>query len=85
MEDRQGLPTFKRLRINIVRARVTTLYTHAPQPRWILDSAATSHIYWDYSCFSSLRPHHKMLDTAGDPVEAEGISTVKLTLRGKFN
>jgi hypothetical protein len=26
-----------------------------------------------------------MLDTAGDLVEAEGISTVKLTLRGKFN
>ena len=26
-----------------------------------------------------------MLDTAGDPVEAEGIGTVKLTLRGKFN
>jgi hypothetical protein len=39
---------------------MTTLYTHAPQPRWILD-------------------------TAGDPVEAEGIGTVKLTLRGKFN
>jgi transposase InsO family protein len=26
-----------------------------------------------------------MLDTAGDPVEAEGIGTVKLTLRGKYN
>jgi hypothetical protein len=26
-----------------------------------------------------------MLDTAGDLVEAEGIGTVKLTLRGKFN
>jgi hypothetical protein len=26
-----------------------------------------------------------MLDTAGDPVEAKGIGTVKLTLRGKFN
>jgi transposase InsO family protein len=85
MEDRQGPPTFKRPRINIVRARVTTLYTHAPQPRWILDSAATSHICWDRSCFSSLRPHREMLDTAGDPVEAEGIGTVKLTLRGKFN
>jgi hypothetical protein len=32
-----------------------------------------------------LRPHREMLDTAGDPVEAEGIGTVKLTLRGKFN
>ncbi|KAI2707449.1 hypothetical protein CBS147333_9343 [Penicillium roqueforti] len=84
-EDRQGPPTSKRPRINIVRARVTTLYTHAPQPRWILDSAATSHICWDRSCFSSLRPHREMLDTAGDPVEAEGIGTVKLTLRGKFN
>jgi len=83
--DRQGPPTPKRPRINIVRARVTTLYTHAPQPRWILDSAATSHICWDRSCFSSLRPHREMLDTAGDPVEAEGIGTVKLTLRGKFN
>ncbi|OQD78121.1 hypothetical protein PENANT_c086G01457 [Penicillium antarcticum] len=85
MGDRQGPPTPKRPRINIVRARVTTLYTHAPQPRWILDSAATSHICWDRSCFSSLRPHREMLDTAGDPVEAEGIGTVKLTLRGKFN
>jgi hypothetical protein len=84
-EDRQGPPTSKRPRINIVRARVTTLYTHAPQPRWILDSAATSHICWDRSCFSSLRPHREMLDTAGDPVEAKGIGTVKLTLRGKFN
>jgi hypothetical protein len=26
-----------------------------------------------------------MLDTAGDPVKAEGIGTVKLTLWGKFN
>jgi hypothetical protein len=26
-----------------------------------------------------------MLDTAGDPVEAEGIGTVKLTLPGEFN
>jgi hypothetical protein len=26
-----------------------------------------------------------MLDTAGDPVEAEGIGTVNLMLRGKFN
>ncbi|OKP09992.1 Retrovirus-related Pol polyprotein from transposon TNT 1-94 [Penicillium subrubescens] len=85
VEERQGPPTSKRPRINIVRARVTTLYTQAPQPRWILDSAATSHICWDRSCFSSLRPHHEMLDTAGDPVEAEGIGTVKLTLRGKFN
>jgi hypothetical protein len=85
VEERQGPPTSKRPRINIVRAGVTTLYTHAPQPRWILDSAATSHICWDRSCFSSLRPHHEMLDTAGDPVEAEGIGTVKLTLRGKFN
>ncbi|CAG8129862.1 unnamed protein product [Penicillium nalgiovense] len=59
-EDRQGPPTSKRPRINIVRARVTTLYIHAPQPRWILD-------------------------TAGDPVEAEGIGTVKLTLWEKFN
>ncbi|KAJ5504408.1 hypothetical protein N7463_007282 [Penicillium fimorum] len=30
MEERQGLSTSKRTRINIVRARVTTLYTHAP-------------------------------------------------------
>ena len=36
-------------------------------------------------CFSSLRPHREMLDTAGDPLEAEGIGTVKLTLRGKFS
>ncbi|KAJ6070608.1 hypothetical protein N7467_011927 [Penicillium canescens] len=40
---------------------------------------------WDRSCFSSLQPHREMLDTAGDPVEAEGIGTVKLTLRGQFN
>ncbi|KAJ5267932.1 hypothetical protein N7478_010740 [Penicillium angulare] len=85
MADRQGPPTSKRPRINSVRARVTTLYTHAPQPRWILDSAATSHIRWDRSCFTSLRPHREVLDAAGDPVEAEGIGTVKLTLRGKFN
>jgi transposase InsO family protein len=85
MEDRQGPPTSKRPRINVVRARVTTLYTHAPSPRWILDSAATSHICWDRGCFSSLRPYREMLDTAGDPVEAEGIGTVKLTLRGKLN
>ncbi|KAJ5543806.1 hypothetical protein N7513_003392 [Penicillium frequentans] len=44
MEDRQGPPTSKRPRINIVRARVTTLYTHAPQPGWILDSAAQLHL-----------------------------------------
>ncbi|KAJ5267903.1 hypothetical protein N7478_010711 [Penicillium angulare] len=43
-EERHGPPTSKRPRINVVRARVTTLYTHAPSPRWILDSAATSHI-----------------------------------------
>ncbi|KAJ5112062.1 hypothetical protein N7532_000107 [Penicillium argentinense] len=85
-EERQGPPTsYKRPRINIVRARVTTLYTHAPNPRWILDSAATSHICWDRHCFSSFRIHHEMLDTAGDPVEAEGIGTIKLTLRGKIN
>ncbi|KZN87647.1 hypothetical protein EN45_062080 [Penicillium chrysogenum] len=47
--------------------------------------SARRHICWDRSCFSSLRPHREMLDTAGDPVEAEGIGTVKLTLRGKFN
>ncbi|KAJ5202928.1 hypothetical protein N7449_005007 [Penicillium cf. viridicatum] len=63
--DRQGPPTPKRPRINIVRVRVMTLYTHAPQPR--------------------LRPYREILDTAGDLVEAEGISTVKLTPRGKFN
>jgi transposase InsO family protein len=84
-KDWQGPPTSKRPRMNIVRARVTTLYTHAPQPRWILDSAATSHICCDRGCFSSLRPHREMLDTAGDPVEAEGIGTVKFTLPGKFN
>ncbi|CAG7979910.1 unnamed protein product [Penicillium salamii] len=33
MGDRQGPPTSKRPRINIMRARVTTLYTHAPQKR----------------------------------------------------
>jgi hypothetical protein len=74
VEERQGPPTSKRPRINIVRARVTTLYTHAPSPRWILDSAATSHICWDRSCFINLRPHREMLDTAGDPVEAEGLA-----------
>ncbi|KAJ5455499.1 uncharacterized protein N7458_003763, partial [Penicillium daleae] len=85
-EKRQGPPASnKRLRINIVRARVTSLYTHAPNPRWILDSAATSHICWDRECFSSFRTHYEMLDTAGDPVEAEGIGTVKLTLKGKFS
>lgn len=72
-EERQGPPTSKRPRINVVRARVMTLYTHAPSPRWILDSGATSHICWDRSCFVSLRPHREMLDTAGDPVEAEGL------------
>ncbi|KAJ5202905.1 hypothetical protein N7449_004984 [Penicillium cf. viridicatum] len=34
---------------------------------------------------ASLRPYREILDTAGDPVKAEGISMVKLTLRGKFN
>lgn len=85
VEEQQGPPTSKRPRINIVRVRVTTLYTYAPQPQWILDSAATSYICWDQSCFSSLRPYHEMLDTVGDLVEAEGIGMVKLTLRGKFN
>lgn len=82
----QGPPASKRPRINIVRARVTTLYTHAPAPssRRILDSAATSHVCWDRSCFVSLG-HHEMLDTGGDPVETEGTGMVKLTLRVKFN
>jgi hypothetical protein len=47
VEERRGPPTSKRPRINIVSAGVTALYTHAPQPLWILDSAATSHICWD--------------------------------------
>ncbi|KAJ9482036.1 hypothetical protein VN97_g11412 [Penicillium thymicola] len=82
---RQDPPTSKRRRINIVSKRVTTLYTHAPQPRWVLDSAATSYICWDRACFSSLRPYREMLDTAGDLVESEGIGTVKFALWGKFN
>ncbi|KAI9037532.1 retrovirus-related Pol polyprotein from transposon TNT 1-94 [Aspergillus affinis] len=82
-EDRPGPPAFKRPRVNIVRAKVTTFYTHAPDPRWIVDSAATSHVCWDRECFTSLRQHREMLMTAGDPVEAEGIGTVKLRIRGK--
>ena len=82
-EDRQGPPAPKRPKINVVKARATALYTRAPNSRWILDSAATSHICWDRDCFTSLRQHQEMLDTAGDPVEAEGIGTVKLILRGK--
>ena len=81
-EDRPGPPASKRQKINVVRARATALYTHAPNSRWILDSAATSHVCWDRSCFQTLRPNHEMLDTAGDPVETVGIGTVKLSLRG---
>jgi hypothetical protein len=81
-EDRQGPPASKRQKVNIVRARATALYTRAPNPQWILDSAATSHICWDRDCFIDLRPHREMLETAGDPVETEGIGTVKLSLRG---
>ncbi|KAF9890009.1 hypothetical protein FE257_006689 [Aspergillus nanangensis] len=66
-----------------IRAKVTTFYTHVPDPRWIMDSAATSHVCWDRECFTSLRQHREMLMTAGDPVEAEGIGTVKLSIRGK--
>ena len=82
-EDREGQSASKRQKVNAVRTRVTTLYTRAPDPRWILDSAATSHICWDRDCFTSLRQHRETLDTAGDPVEAEGMGTVKLSLRGK--
>ncbi|GFF60823.1 retrovirus-related Pol polyprotein from transposon TNT 1-94, partial [Aspergillus udagawae] len=82
-EGRQGPPASKRPRVNIVRAKVTNFYTHAPDPRWIVDSAATSHVCWDRECFTSLRQHREMLMTAGDPVEAEGIGTVKLSIRGK--
>lgn len=82
-EERQGPPASKRPRVNIVRAKVTAFYTHAPDPRWIVDSAATSHVCWDRECFTSLRQHREMLETAGDPVEAEGIGTVKLSIRGK--
>ena len=71
--------------INIVSKRVTTLYTRAPQPRWVLDSAATSYICWDRACFSSLRPYREMLDTAGDLVKSERIGTVKFALWGNFN
>ncbi|KZN90146.1 hypothetical protein EN45_002580 [Penicillium chrysogenum] len=82
---RQDPPTSKRRRVNFVSKRVTTLYTHAPQPRWLLDSAATSYICWDRACFSSLRPYREMLDTPGDLVESEGIGTVKFALWAKFN
>lgn len=82
-EDRQGPPASKRQKVHVVRARATALYTRAPNPQWILDSAATSHICWDRDCFIDLRPHREMLETAGDPVETEGIGTVKLSLRGK--
>lgn len=82
-EDQQGPPASKRPRVNIVRTKVTTFYTHTPDPRWIVDSAATSHVCWDRECFTSLRQHREMLITAGDPVEAEGIGTVKLSIRGK--
>ena len=34
-EERQGPPVSKRQRVNIVRERVTTLYTRAPKPQWI--------------------------------------------------
>jgi len=81
-KDRQGPPASKRQKINVVRARATALYTHAPQSPWLLDSAATSHVCWDQSCFTDIRPHHEWLDTAGDPVKTEGIGTVKLSLRG---
>lgn len=64
-----------------MRAKVTTFYTYALDLRWIVDSAATSHVYWDQECFTSLRQHCEMLLTAGDSVEAEGIGTVKLSIR----
>lgn len=82
-EDRQGPAASKRQKVHVVRTRATALYTRAPNPLWILDSAATSHICWDRDCFIDLRPHREMLETAGDPVETEGIGTVKLSLRGK--
>ena len=65
--------------------RVTTHYTRAPQPRWVLDSAATSYICCDRACFSSLRPYHVMLDTPGDLVKSERIGTVKFALWGNFD
>jgi hypothetical protein len=54
----QGPPASKRPRVNIMRAtimraKVTTFYTHAPDPRWIVGSAATSHVCWNRECFNS--------------------------------
>ncbi|KAJ5908255.1 hypothetical protein N7495_000937 [Penicillium taxi] len=69
--NKRSPPSSKRPRINILRVKMTTLYTHAPSPRWILDSAATSHTCWDRSCFSSLRPYRDMLGTTGDPYEPD--------------
>lgn len=64
-EERQDpLASNKRPRINIVRVRVTTLYTPAPNPRWILDSATTSHICWDWESFNNFQTDHEMLDAA---------------------
>lgn len=64
---------------------VTTLYTRAPQPRWVLNSAATRYICWDRACFSSLRPYRQMFDTAGDLMKPERIGTVKFALWGNSN
>ena len=58
-EDRQGPSASKRQRVNVVRARATALYTHAPNRRWILDSGATSHICWDRDYFTSLRHYRE--------------------------
>jgi hypothetical protein len=66
-----------------MRVKVTTFYTQTPDPRWIVDSAATSHVCWDRECFTSLRQHRETLETAGDPIEAEGIGTVNLRIKGK--
>jgi len=66
-----------------VRTRVTTLSTSAPNPRWILDFTAASHIDWNKRLFISLRQSLELLDMAGDLVEAGGMGTVKLDLRGK--
>ncbi|KAF9890687.1 hypothetical protein FE257_005553 [Aspergillus nanangensis] len=62
-EDRLGPPASKRPRVNIVRAKITTFYIHAPDPR--------------------LRQHRELLMTAGDPMEAEEIGTVKLSIKKK--
>ncbi|GKZ98228.1 hypothetical protein AnigIFM59636_002461 [Aspergillus niger] len=63
----------------------TSINTVQKTARKCAYSTATSHVCWDRSCFVSLRAHCEMLDTAANPMAAEGIATVKLTLRGKYN